>query len=249
MAFSTNVNDYSKNLDSLLGGYTPARTSFYTGQRGDVNEFLSRYRSTIAGQTPYSAVRERAENEYGVPQLRTTATTLRNTLNQIPYTTSAAAKGFDVNANQQNRMIAQQTSDMAPGVTAAETALSNAELGADKRYQSTLDQQEKELRPFTSEQSMLGEALAREATGFTTEMEAKLNSYLEKMKQGIALSTTEYQEAQAYARQKLQYDQAVKVAEIDAAGKLAVAKANPYSTVGYDSGIYNTQTGKKTGWG
>lgn len=206
MAFSTNVNDYSSQLDSLLGGYTGARTSFYGGQRNDINDFLGRYKTAIAGQTPYSALQERAENEYGVPQLQKTATTVQNAFNAIPGTYTSGAKGYDVNANQLSKIIGTKTSEMAPAVQASNTALSNATTAAGARTAQGIAQQEKELRPYASEQSMLGDALARESTGFTTEMEAKLNGYLDKMKQGIALSTTEYQEAQAYARAKLSYD-------------------------------------------
>jgi hypothetical protein len=64
-----------------------------------------------------------------------------------------------------------------------------------------------------------------------------------KLEQGVALSTEEAKEANDLAIQKLQYDEAVKVQQMK-----NDAQSN-YATVPYDSSIYNTQTGKKTGWG
>lgn len=217
MSLNTSIDSYSPDLNNLLNNYTANREKFYSGQYGKITDFLDRYRQGIFGQESLPALNERLGKEVGLPALRESAQATTRTLNEIPSTYTNATKGYDVSSNALSRIVGTKQAAYAPVAQQAQTAYQNAQDIVNQKLGFEQTQQAKELLPFQSEQQMLTDYQAREASGFTTEMEAKLNGYLEKMRQGVQLSTTEATLANQYAIAKLNYDQAIKVAEIGAA--------------------------------
>lgn len=202
-------------LDSYMRGMSGARTSFYNGQRGDITDFLGRYSGAINAQEPLSHMQDRIGRELGIPALQQNANTLNTTAANIPFTYGSATRGFNVNANQLGRIVGTKSAEIAPALTTANNALSSAQSTMNMRMGYEQAQQDKYLKPYESEQTLMNDRLARESTGFTSEAEGKLSAYIEKMKGGITLSRGEQDNAERLAAAKLQYDAAVKVAEIN----------------------------------
>ena len=225
MALNTDINAYSKDLNPFLSNYTANREKFYGGQYGKMNDFLGRYRGAIAGQEALPAMAERLGKELNLPQLRNTAFQTGRTMAEIPATYTAATRGYDVNANQLGRIVGTKQAAYAPINQQAQDNLQFAEKQLPERIAYTQAEQAKQLLPYQTEQQMLSDYLAREASGFTTEMETKLNGYIEKMKGGIQLSVTEAQEANKLAIAKLDYDAKKYAADKDYAGKRLMALA------------------------
>lgn len=187
--FNTDINAYSGDLNNFLSGYTGQREKFYGGQKGDINDFLNRYRQGIFGQETTQAMNERLGKEVGINALRNTAQQTARTLEEIPATYTAATRGFDVNANQLGRITGTKQAAYAPVAQQAQTAYQNAQQLVNERMGYEQQQQAKELLPYQSEQQMLTDYQAREASGFSQEMESKLNGYIQKMQGGIQLTT------------------------------------------------------------
>lgn len=199
------------------------RTNFYAGQKAEVGDYLGRYTNAINSQEPLTHMQDRIGRELGLPQLQQSANQLNTTLANLPYTYSGATRGFDVNANQLNRIVSTKSSAMAPTVNAVNTALGSAQNQLVTRMGLTQQQQAKELLPYQSEQQLLNDRLTRESTGFTQEAEGLLQSYIQKMMAGVALSTGEQNRANALAIAKLSYDAAKYAADKG----LEAAKLNP----------------------
>lgn len=204
--FSTNINDYSKDLDPFLGGLEQKTNNFFGGQYGKITDFLNRFRQGIAGQEALPAMAERLGKEVGLPQLRETAFQTNRTLNDIPATYTAATRGFDVNANQLGRIIGTKQAVAAPIAQKAQEQYQNAEDIVNTGIGYAQAQQEKELLPYQSEQQMLTDYQAREASGFSLEVQSKLQGYIQKMQGGIQLTTAEAAEANKLAMAKLDYE-------------------------------------------
>jgi hypothetical protein len=247
---NTDINRYSTDLNNFLGGYTGTRQSFYGGQKTEGDDWLTRFRQGLGGQEALPVLNQRISEELGLPQLRQNYGQLQTTLQNIPYTFGEATKGFDVNANQLERTIGQKSSELAPVVNAVGNRLTSAEGELSNRMGIEQAERERLMTPFTYEREFMVDRWARENTGFTTEMESKLTGYLQKLSLGVQLSTVEYQELQAYARAELDYKKAIETAKINAeAERYKIDNQSKYSAMPTgSSALYNTQTGKMTGW-
>ena len=93
--------------------------------------------------------------------------TLRNTLTNLPNTYSKATTGFDVNANQLQRIIGTKAGQLAPTMDVAERALSSAESVLDKRLGYAQNDWVRELMPMQTEQDFMRERFSRETTGYS----------------------------------------------------------------------------------
>lgn len=234
MAYAPNdvISTYSGNgpagsgLDDYIKNMPANRSAFNAGQKSDISDFLGRYTGAVNNQESMSHMQDRIGREIGLPTLQENANMLNKTLNNIPYTYSSAAKGFDVNGNQLERTIANKTSEMTPLVTSANSAVENAQGIVKDRVAAAQADQQKALLPYQSEQSLLNDRLARESTGFNQDAEQTLNALLDKMDKGIALSTSEQDMANRLATAKLAYDQAIAVANINASASKYVADKN-----------------------
>ena len=234
---SSGLTDYMKNMPGLS-------SSFYNTQKGDVNNYLGRYTSAVNNQESLSNIQNRIGNQLGMPALRQNANTLNTTAANIPYTYSGATRGFDVNSNQLSRIIGQKQYEIAPAVTSANNALATGEAQYNTQIGQEQTQQAKQLLPIQSEGSMLNDRLARESTNFTSQNEAILSGYLQKLQNGVALSQTEMTTAEQLAAAKLQYDQVIESAKIQATATQNAAKiGNQYQTLTPAQTLLNTFTG------
>ena len=100
---------------------------FLGNQNSQSGDFLGRYTGAIQGQETQGVLATRIGSEVGLPQLKSNALNIRNTLTNLPGTYSKAMTGFDVNQNQLDRVVANKTAALAPALDTAERSLSDAQ--------------------------------------------------------------------------------------------------------------------------
>lgn len=175
----------------MLGSLSSARNTFNAGQAGQEQDYLTRYRNAIGGQENTQAMANRLGTELGLPELRKTAFGLGQTLEGIPGVQTAATRGFDVNANQLQRIIAAKQAQIAPLYQKAvgQQQFAEGQLGEQLGYAQA--DRDRELLPFSAEGDFLSARLAREATGFSEDMGNTLSLYLNRLARGEQLSDAE----------------------------------------------------------
>ncbi len=210
-------------------------TNLFGEQRAGTSDYLNRFKGAISGQETSQQAADRIGGELGLPGKRQAASTITNTVNNLPYTFGAATRGYDVNANQLSRIIGQKTSELTPAMNTANAAVSDAEASLDTRMGYQQADQARELLPYQTEASFLSEQNARETTGYTQQSQSELDSIIAKMNAGIQISEGEKNRANQLAMQELQYKQAIETAKMSNQGN---------QFVGVNSGLYNTSTGQ-----
>lgn len=211
------------------------------GQDAMTGGFLDRFKGTLGSQEKTSAMATRLGQELGLPQLRSNATMLRNTMTNLPGTYSAATRGFDVNQNQLNRIVGTESSKLAPAMETAERSLSDAENTLSTRMGFEQRDQDRELIPFNVEQDFMVDRMARETTLFTADNGRELDALLAKMSAGITLSEGEKNRANQLAMQEKEFENTKKLYAEQA--KYSAA-SDPYVSLGEGSTLYNTSSGK-----
>jgi hypothetical protein len=225
------VNEF--NISDIPDYAAKAREQ-YTGRRalekqvtGYETDYLDRYRRAIMGQENYDALAKRIGEELGLPTLQRNAQQLQTSVRNIPYFSSAAARGFDVNANQLARIIAQKQSELAPLANEAATLAGAAETEAGKRMALVQAQYEKELLPFAYEKGFVADRTARELSGFDRYAEAELNGLIKKAEQGIQLSEGEKNRANELAIAEKKYETELAIQRMKGEQEIALKKTMP----------------------
>lgn len=236
-----NPNDLNAPVQQAQAN-TANLKNIFAGQQADTGNFLNRFTGAINSQPTSSALAQRIGDELGVPQLQGNATMLRNTLTNLPSTYSAATRGFDVNANQLSRIIGQKSSELAPAVDTAERSLSSAQNTLDRRLGYAQADNQKALLPYQSEQSLLSDRFAREASGYSDAMHSELDAIIAKMNAGITLSEGEKDRAQKLAIAEKGYQN--QLDQIKQTAQSTKANQSRYITLGDGATLYDTQTGR-----
>jgi len=226
------------DVEAISAKQKAERAQFNLGQQGQEQDYLKRYTGAIQGQEGMSALAERLGGELGLPQLRKGATTLQTTLENIPYTYGQATRGFDVTQNQLDRIIGQKTSELAPVYNKVYNALQSGEQQLGQRVGYAQTEQEKLLRPYTTEQSMLSDRMVRETTGYNQDSQNELDTILQKAQMGIQLSQFEMQRADQLSQNEKQYE----IQKQDLQLKQQAAKNTSLIEVG--GKLYNPTTGQ-----
>lgn len=172
---------------------------------GYETDYLDRYRRAIMGQENYDALAKRIGEELGLPQAQRISQQLGTSLRNVPYMTTAAARGFDVNENQRQRIIAQRQAELGPLATEATTTATNLQAQLGQRMGYAQAQYEKELLPYAYEKDFVSERTARELTGYDTYMQAELDGLIKKAEQGIQLSEGEKSRALQLSLAEMEY--------------------------------------------
>jgi len=243
MTTDETLGKYYDPATGFASSVSTARNALNTKQEGQESDYLTRFRQAIMGQEGLPHMYQRIGDELNLPNLATNFNQVSNTMTNLPETYSKGTRGFDVNANQLGRIVSTKQAALAPALTTATQNYGTALNERDKMITAGQTQQEKELQPFKTEQDFLTDRWARESTGFTNDMGKELDTILAKAQAGITLTSEELNRANQLAIAEKNYQTAVKTKqmEIDAQSK--------YAPVPNTSGLYNVQTGKKTGWG
>lgn len=177
-------------------------------QRARQDEFLGRFRTAVEGQEKLPDMAARLGGELGLPGLRSTSQGLMNTLEATPETQKTATRGYNVNSNQLARIIGAKQAELAPSATKAAQNTLNAENELGTRLGYGVQQQVKDLTPFTTEQSLMSDQLAREYTGFTQQASNELQMIMQQIQNNQAVTLQQMQNANNLAIKKLEYDNA-----------------------------------------
>lgn len=212
--------------------------NLFSGQRAESDNFLGRLTNTIGNQETTSALSQRIGSELGLPTLRANTSALQDTIFKLPDTYSKAMTGYDVNANQLARVIGQKQSELSPAAALSEKNLQAAESNLTQRLGYEQRDQDRALIPFQYESDQLNSRLAREATGYTTQMQSELDAIISRMNAGITLSEGEKNRAQQLAISEREFDNQMKMAEY----QNSVASSQP-NYVQINGGIYDTTSG------
>jgi hypothetical protein len=103
---SSSVSGFNlPNYQSVLNSQRAGTGSLLSGQAQQTGNWLNNYSSALGKQETMPAMYTRIGEELGIPGLRNQAQTLTSTLEAIPQTYTDATRGFDVNANQLNRIV------------------------------------------------------------------------------------------------------------------------------------------------
>lgn len=213
---SDTLNEFGKPVSDFTSTIAPRRAAMEGRQQGQETDYLSRFRGAIMGQEALPHMYSRIGRELNMPNLATNFNQVSNQMTNLPETYSKATRGFDVNANQLNRIVSTKQAALAPALTTATQNYQTAQDQQNKMIGAELTQQEKQLRPFETEQQFMADRFARESTGFTQDNEMELNSLISKMQAGVQLSEGEKQRANELAIQEKKYQEGIRVAEIKA---------------------------------
>ena len=224
-----NINE----ITDLIAHQQAGTPGFLRGQQETTADYLKRYTDFINSQEGASAMAGRIGTELGIPTLQANATMLRNTLTNLPSTYSKATTGYDVNQNQLSRIIGQKAGELSPMVQTAETSLAGAQGNLATRMGYEQADQAKALLPYQTEQDLLTDRLAREATLYSQENQNELNALIAKIDAGITLSEGEKNRAQELAIAEKNYQ-----AERD--------RLNAQQPISTDTGdwMWDSETGK-----
>lgn len=212
---------------------------FLAGQNAQSNDFLNRYTGAINGQETSSALASRIGNEVGLPQLKSNALNIRNTLTNLPGTYSKATTGYDVNQNQLDRVIGTKTAALAPALDTAERSLSDAQNTVNTQMGYAQADQAKALLPYQTEQQLLTDRMARETSLYSQENQSELDALINKMNAGITLSEGEKNRAQQLAVAEMGYKQAKEAADAQ-----AKAQASQPQTISAGQQLVDPNTGR-----
>lgn len=210
--------------------------TLFSGQQNDVNNFSSGLSNFVNNFPSPDALATRIGGELGLPALRQNAQTLNTTFANLPSTYRDATRGYDVNANQLSRLTGEKAYEMAPAMTTANNALATGENQLSQRMGYAQQGFQNQLIPYQSQQQLLSDRLARETTGYTTQMSNELNALISKMQSGVTMNQGDLERANQLA-----------IAEKGYANQLAVTKQQQaYIPIpGY--GVYATQANNGNG--
>jgi hypothetical protein len=193
-------------MDDFLTNRIQQEQDKLHGFKEEQGGLLDRYRGTIASQESLPAMNERIGSELGLPALRQNAFQLNETLRNMPQVQSQATRGFDVNANQLQRIIASQQGKMAPLAQEATRASQFAEGELGERMRLSQAEQARQLQPFEMERDLLSDRIAREMTAFSQQKEQELTVLLTKFNRDNYLSDREWQRANELADAESEFD-------------------------------------------
>jgi hypothetical protein len=209
-----------------------------SGQDQQTGQWLNNYSNAIKGQESTTGMYSRLADELGLPGLMNQSSSLNATLEAIPQTYGDATRGFDVNANQLDRIVGTKSAEIAPLAQKATTQAQNAQSQVATQMGLAQQQQAKELQPYEYERQFMADRMARETSLFSQANEQEYNALIAKMNAGITLSEGEKNRANALEVQKRAFDNAKETA----------ATSNRYISVG-TGGLFDTQTGKSVAFG
>lgn len=218
------------DFGSVVGGQRQASGNLMANQGAQTGQFLQNYGNAIGNQETMRAMYQRLGQELNLPQLQNQAQTLTSTLEAIPETYGNATRGFDVNANQLNRIVGTKQAQLAPLQQKAVGQLQTAQGQIGTQMGLEQAQQQKELQPYEFERQFLTDRLARETSLFSQDAEREYNALITKMNAGIQLTEAEKNRAQQLEMQKREFENQKSVIELQNKGALDVANAKQSAT-------------------
>ncbi len=203
------AENQANDAKNALAKQTADTQALNTAQEAKQNDFLTRFRDTVGAQEKLPDMASRIGGTLGLPQLRDTAQGLVKSVAEIPQVQTNATRGYDVNSNQLSRIISTKQAELAPAAQTAVNQVQTAEGNLSTQLGYGVQQQLKDLTPFTAEQSMMSEQLAREYSGFTQDKQNQLQLIMQNLANGQQITLSQLQAANDLAKAKIQYDSTI----------------------------------------
>jgi hypothetical protein len=236
------------NLNQISDLTNQQRTNtqgFLAGQNNQQQDFLNRFNSTIGGQETTQAMAGRLGKELNLPTLNKNAFSLQQQLYDLPGVENKALTGFDVNNNQRQQVINQKTSEIAPAAQRAQDQANFAQGQVTQQMGYAQRDQDRQLIPLQTEQQMLGDRLAREATMYSQENQSELDGLIAKVNAGVTLSEGEKNRANELAVAEQSYQNQMKLQQQQQGFSASQQKpGTEIIDVGGHKKLINTQTGQ-----
>jgi len=187
-------------------------------QQEQQGQFLGRFKTEVP------AALGAIEQELGLPQLRETAFTQGELVRLAPERVTAGARGYDVNQNQLERMIAADVAKLAPG---AQTAYQQAQFGEAELGRRA----ERAIMPYEIEAGFLGENVKNQVQLFRDNVKSQVDQALQKLQTQGQLSVQELANAG-------------RLAEMERAVDLAQTQGT-FTDLGDRIALINPETGQE----
>lgn len=229
------------DFSGIAAGQRGATQGLLGNQNQQVGGYLQNYSNAINSQETQPAMWARLAQETGYAPALQQATTLNNQLAAIPQTYSAATRGFDVNANQLDRIMNMQQWKLAPLAERATAQAQSAGQLMQGQIAATQAQQQKELQPYQSEQTFLQDKIARETSLFSEQNQSELQALEYKMQTGAQLSSDEQKRINDLRIAQEGYQNALQRAKIGAGVQLPANTTyyNPFYAAPGQGQAYN----------
>jgi len=240
--------DYISKGGSQSGstGSTSSATgsSLLDQQSAREEDFLKRYRETLAGQTSLSDIYSRLSTEAGLPELQKGAFQAQQAVTQVPETEATLSKQFGISAPRLQKRISEQLSTLQPQALRAAELAQFASQDVSQRLGLEAAEQERALKPFEVEAAQISERAAREMTGYSIERQGELDQLLTKLNQQGSLDYLEAQRVASLASSELEFDRQRELIsfETDEAIRQALATKS-YGTSQSPYGIFGASSG------
>lgn len=213
-----------------------AGTSLISSQKAENQDYLSRYRNALAGQEKQTALAGRLSSELGLDKARGATSMLNTTINNMPGVLKTASVGKDINSNQLQRLTSARLAPLQSEYANASALQSSLEGQLNQRLGYEVADQQKELLPYQTEQSLMQSTQGNEIGMFTSANQNELNAINQKISSGVQISEGEKNRAQQLELQKMADSEARARAEMS-------SSSSPYTTLSEGQTLYNTATG------
>lgn len=208
---------------------------------GETGDYVDKYTKTVANNPTVTSLYNTGNTMYNVPQLASTATNLSNRVTNAVPDAYRGARGFDIDSTDIQNGIAAKDAYLLPQSNAATANYNTAAGLASNFVQAGQAQNAQNLLPVQSQGQLLQQQEAAQSTGWNQASASEFQGLMDKMDQGIALSTIEMSRAHDLADAEEKYQQQLSQNSTE------IAKANignQYQILPASQTLANTFTGK-----
>lgn len=227
------------------------------GEQTSIYDNLNKgYAEAINSQEKTPQLMSRYNDIYGIPQMQQQVqqgteqydylgNQIRSMPNQIAQRSqeSILTQGQkDRQVNAESAPLLEQQGLLGQNLSRIQSNLGTAQTNANTMVSATQVDQQKELSAWLKQYDTQNILSSMKMTGWTFENEKELSRLLANQTAGITLTNEEKNRINQLSIAEKGFENQIKLQQMK-------NDASKYSTVAYNSGIYNTQTGQKTGWG
>lgn len=181
------------------------QTAFTARQKAEEQAFLGRFRETVGGFEPLSALRGRLASELGLPEAREAQTGLnqaviglQGTIANLPEQLEERARGTfatqaQIQSLQQARTdpLSRQLIELARTGAIRGEQLGELETQLGTRLSDVVAEQRQQLAPLELEADFLSERLAREASAYSQQRQEQFELMLNQIQAGQRLTESQ----------------------------------------------------------
>lgn len=179
--------------------------AYLTKAAGEEQSLLDKFTGAIKALEPSQAIYKRLGEEQGLPGLKSTAEQFTSQVKAIPENVKALATQIPISTTRQAQRVTQQLENLAPRQQEAVTQFQNSLSEVSRQLGFALEDQKTQLEPFAYAFQQLSDRIAREMSGYSTNIQNSLNILLNRLTQTGNLSQTQLANAYEMAKQEADY--------------------------------------------